>query len=347
MKTKSRIWIFLFITSFIVILCNGCRNKEQTEHSGNQVAQIMDPLPSWNNTDHKKAIMSFVEKVTDESSAEFVPIAKRIATFDNDGTLWSEQPMYFQFIFTFDRIQTLAPKHPEWKIKQPFKAVLAGDITTVMNSGSNAINELVMATSADCTSEEFALVVKDWLAEARHPNTGKPYTEMVFQPMLELLTYLRDNGFKTYIISGGGAEFMRPWTEMVYGIPPEQVVGTSFKLKYEMHDGKPAIVQLPEVNFVDDNDGKPVGIYQYIGRRPIASFGNSDGDFEMLQYTKAGSGLRLGALVHHTDNKREWAYDRKSPYGRLDKALDSAQTNGWMLIDMKKDWKIIYAFEKK
>ncbi len=345
----NRIWKCPLLLIVLVLVFNsGCKNKDNTAQPvATTISGSTDPLPSWNDNEHKKAIISFVEKVSREGSADYVPVAERIATFDNDGTLWSEQPMYFQFIFTFDRIKAMAPQHPEWKNKQPFKAAIEGDYKTVMESGADAVNALVMATSQDYTSDEFSQTVKDWLAKAKHPITGKLYTEMVFQPMVELLEYLRANGFKTYIVSGGGVEFMRPFTEKAYGIPPEQVIGTSFKMKYEMRNGKPVIVQNPEVNFVDDNDGKPIGIFQYIGRRPIASFGNSDGDLEMLQYTTSGSGLRFGALVHHTDAQREWAYDRKSPFGRLDKALDEANTKGWTLIDMKNDWKIIYSFEKK
>ena len=345
----NRIWKCPLLVIVLVLVFNsGCKNKDNTAQPvAATISGSTDPLPSWNDNDHKKAIISFVEKVTKEGSSDFVPVSERIATFDNDGTLWSEQPMYFQFIFTFDRIKALAPQHPGWKNKQPFKAAIEGDYKTVMESGADAVNELVMAASQGYTSEEFTQTVKDWLATAKHPVTGKLYTEMVFQPMVELLEYLRSNGFKTYIVSGGGVEFMRPFTEKAYGIPPEQVIGTSFKMKYEVRDGKPVIVQIPEVNFVDDNDGKPIGIFQYIGRRPIASFGNSDGDLEMLQYTSSGSGLRFGALVHHTDAQREWAYDRKSPFGRLDKALDEANTKEWTLIDMKNDWKIIYSFEKK
>ena len=306
-----------------------------------------DPLPSWNDTVQKKAILTFVEQVTREGSPNFVPPAERIATFDNDGTLWSEQPMYFQQAFTLDRVRALAPLHPEWKEKQPFKAVLEGDLKTVFAGGERAAIELVMASHAGNTTEEFAQIVKDWLVTAKHPKTGRPYTEMVYQPMLELLAYLRANGFKTFIVSGGGIEFMRPWTEKVYGIPPEQVIGSSVKTKFELRNGKPMLVRLPEINFIDDNAGKPVGINQYIGRRPIAAFGNSDGDLQMLQWTTAGSGASFALLVHHTDGEREWAYDRTSSFGRLDKALDEAQAKGWTVVDMKNDWKIIYPFEKK
>jgi hypothetical protein len=347
-KMKNRICTNPLLILGLVIIFISCKNKDSNSQPVNYaVIHTSDPLPAWNDTDHKKAIISFVEKITSKGSPDFVPVAERIATFDNDGTLWSEQPLYFQFIFTFDQIKNMAPQHPEWKNKQPFKAAIEGDFKTVMESGTDAINELVMTASQGFTSDEFAQIVKDWLAMARHSKTGKLYTEMVFQPMVELLGYLRANGFKTYIVSGGGAEFMRPWTERVYGIPPEHVIGTSFTMKYEMRNGKSEIVQTPGLNFVDDNEGKPVGIYQYIGRRPIASFGNSDGDLEMLQYTTTGNGLRFGALVHHTDAEREWSYDRKSSFGRLDKALDEANAKGWLVIDMKKDWKIIYPPQKK
>jgi hypothetical protein len=311
------------------------------------IASAAEPLPSWNDTVQKKAIVTFIEQVTREGSPNFVPPAERIATFDNDGTLWSEQPMYFQIAFMRDRIRALAPQHPEWKKKQPFKAVLEGDMKVFSAGDQHALVELIMATHAGYTTEEFAQIVKDWLVTARHPKTGRPYTEMVYQPMLELLAYLRTNGFKTYIVSGGSIEFMRPWTEKVYGFPPEQVVGSSFKTKFELRNGKPVLVQLPEFNFIDDNEGKPIGINQYIGRRPIAAFGNSDGDLQMLQWTTAGSGARFALLVHHTDAEREWAYDRTSSFGRLDKALDEAQAKGWTVVDMKNDWNIIYPFEKK
>jgi phosphoglycolate phosphatase-like HAD superfamily hydrolase len=306
-----------------------------------------DPLPSWNDTATKKTIITFVEEVTREGSPAFVPQAERIATFDNDGTLWPEQPMYFPQAFTFERIKALAPQHPEWKDKQLFKAVLEGDLKTVAAANVQALFELDMAVHAGNTTEEFAQIVKDWTAAARHPKTGRLYTEMVYQPMLELLEYLRASGFKTFIVSGGDIDFMRPWTEKVYGIPPEQVVGSSYKTKFDLRNGNPVLVLLPEVNFIDDGPGKPAGINQHIGRRPIASFGNSDGDLQMLQWTTAGSGARFALLVHHTDAEREWAYDRKSSYGRLDKALDEARAKGWTVVDMKNDWKTIYASEKK
>jgi hypothetical protein len=311
------------------------------------VASAADPLPSWNDTATKASIVAFVERTTREGSPELVPPAERIATFDNDGTLWPEQPMYFQIAFMFDRVKALAPRHPEWKERQPFKAALEADFKTVGASGERGMLELIMATHAGMTTEEFSQTVKDWLATAKHPKTGRPYTDMAYQPMLELLAYLRANGFKTFIASGGGVDFMRPWTEQVYGVPPEQVIGSSFKTKFEVRGGKPVLAILPEVDFIDDNVGKPVGIHQYVGRRPVAAFGNSDGDLQMLQWTTAGKGARFALLVHHTDGEREWAYDRTSPFGRLDKALDEARARGWTVVDMKNDWKTIYAFEKK
>ena len=310
-------------------------------------AFAVDPLPSWNDTAPKKAIVSFVDRVTKEGSPDYVPMAERIATFDQDGTLWAEQPMYFQFFFAVDRVKALAPRHPEWKEKEPFASLLKGDVKGALKGGERAMLEIVMATHAGMTTEEFAQTVKDWIATARHPKTGRPYTEMVYQPMLELLTYLRANGFKTYIVSGGGIEFMRPWTGKVYGIPPEQVIGSSITTKFELRDGKPVLVRLPEIDFIDDKAGKPVAINQHIGRRPIAAFGNSDGDLQMLQWATAGSGSRFALLVHHTDAEREWTYDRTSSIGRLDKALDEAQAKGWTVVDMKNDWKIIFPFEKR
>lgn len=309
-------------------------------------AYAADPLPSWNDSAPKQAIIAFVEKVTKEGSTDFVAAPERIATFDNDGTLWAEQPIYFQFAFMFDRVKALAPRHPEWKTKEPFASLLKGDVKGALAGGEKGLMEMMAATHTGMTTDEFSQVVTDWIATAKHPKTGKRYTEMVYQPMLELLTYLRANGFKTFIVSGGGIEFMRPWTEKVYGIPPEQVVGSSGKLKFEMRDGKPVLVKLPEINLIDDKAGKPVGIQQHIGRRPIAAFGNSDGDLEMLQWTTAGSGARFALIVHHTDEKREWAYDRKSHIGTLDKALDEAIAKGWTVVDMKKDWKRVFPFEK-
>jgi phosphoglycolate phosphatase-like HAD superfamily hydrolase len=301
-----------------------------------------DPLPSWNEGAAKQAITTFVERVTKDGTPDFVPPAERIAVFDNDGTLWSEQPVYFQAFFVFDRIKTLAPQHPEWKDKEPFASVLKGDMKTALAGGEHALLEMVMATHAGMTSEEFEKSVTGWLATARHPKTGKPFTAMVYQPMLEVLAYLRSNNFKTFIVSGGGIEFMRPWAEKVYGIPPEQIIGSSIKSKYELRDGKPVIVKLPELNFIDDKAGKPVGIQQHIGRRPIFAAGNSDGDFQMLEWTTTGPGPRFAMIVHHDDAGREFAYDRESHIGKLDKALDAAAEKGWMIVSMKNDWKIIH-----
>jgi len=307
-------------------------------------AATAQPLVSWNDTPAKQSIVSFVESVTTEGSAAFVPPAHRIAVFDNDGTLWAEKPMYFQLLFALDRVKALAPQHPEWKDKEPFASLLRGDVKTALEGGQKAIVEIVMATHAGMTTEEFEKVVKDWIATARHPQTKRLYTEMVYQPMLELLAFLRANGFKTFIVSGGGIEFMRPWAEAVYGIPPEQIVGSSIQTRFEMRAEGPVLVRLPEMNFINDKDGKPVGINLHIGRRPIAAFGNSDGDLQMLQWTTAGSELRLGLIVHHTDSKREWAYDRRSHVGRLDKALDEAKAQDWVVVDMMRDWKSIYPF---
>jgi phosphoglycolate phosphatase-like HAD superfamily hydrolase len=306
-----------------------------------------DPLPSWNDTATKRAIVAFVDKVTTAGAPDFVPVAERIATFDNDGTLWSEQPLYFEFLFAIDRLRTLAAAHPEWATQEPFASLLKGDVKSALAGGTPAVTKMLTATHAGMTTDEFELIVREWIAGARHPKTGRPYTDMVYQPMLELLAYLRANGFKTFIVSGGESEFMRPWAEKVYGIPPEQVVGTGIKTRFELRDGKPALVRLPEIDFVDDNGGKPVGIHSHIGRRPIASFGNSDGDQQMLQWTTAGGGARFALLVHHTDASREWAYDRQSSVGQLDKALDEARLRGWTVVDMKADWNVIYPFEAK
>ena len=301
-------------------------------------------LPSWNEGAAKQAILNFVAAVTREGSADFVPPAERIATFDNDGTLWVEHPMYTQLAFGLDRAKALAALHPEWKNTQPFKAALEGDMKTLAELGEHGMAELVMATHAGMTTEEFQKIVIDWFATARHPRFKRPYTELSYQPMIELLGYLRANGFKTFIVSGGGIEFMRPWTERVYGVPPEQVIGSSIKTQFQMRDGKPELFRLPELNFIDDKAGKPVGINEFIGRRPIAAFGNSDGDLEMLQWTTISGGARLGLLVHHTDAVREYAYDRDTPFGRLDKALDAAAINKWVVADMKDDWNRIFAF---
>jgi len=301
-----------------------------------------DPLPSWNDGPAKAAIVDFVARVTKDGGPDFVAPADRIATFDNDGTLWAEQPLYFQFLFAVDRVKALAPQHPDWKTEEPFRSVLAGDLKKALAGGNEAIIKLVMASHAGMTSDAFDKIVADWLASARHPALHRPYTELVYQPMLELLAYLRANGFRTYIVSGGGVEFIRSFSEKVYGIPPEQVVGSTIKTKFELRDGKPVIVRLPAVDFIDDGPGKPVAIEKFIGRRPIAAFGNSDGDLQMLQWTTAGAGPRFALIVHHTDGAREFAYDRKSSIGHLEKALDEGKARGWTIVDMKTDWKTIY-----
>ncbi len=301
-----------------------------------------EPLESWNDTVAKQAIVAFVEKVTDEGSPDYVPPAERIATFDNDGCLWAEQPAYFQLFFAIDRVKAIAPQHPEWKTQQPFKYVLENDMEALAKTGNDGLMELVAASHSGMTSDEFAAIVSDWARTARHPNTGRKFTEMVYQPMLEVLDYLRDNGFKTYIVSGGGIDFMRPWSDEVYGIPPEQVVGSAIKTEFRIQDGEPVIVRLPEIDFINDKVGKPVGINRHIGRRPIMAFGNSDGDLQMLQWTYAGDGPRFSLYVHHTDAEREWAYDRESHIGQLDKGLDEARAKGWTVVDMKNDWKTIY-----
>ena len=302
----------------------------------------VDPLPSWNDGASRQAITDFVNRVTDPASPDFVPEPERIAVFDNDGTLWAERPLYFQLIFAMDRVKAMAGEHPEWATRQPFQAVLENDLEALAASGEHGLLELVMATHAGMTTEEFKLVVEEWMATAKHPTTGRSFTEMVYQPMLELLDYLRASGFKTFIVSGGGIEFMRPWTEEIYGIPPEQVVGSSIKTTYEVRDGKPVVVRVPEINFIDDKAGKPVGIHSHIGRRPIAAFGNSDGDFQMIEWTTSGDGARLGVYIHHSDSEREWAYDRDSHIGRLDRGLDEAAERGWVIVSMKNDWETIY-----
>ncbi|MDA0832663.1 MAG: HAD family hydrolase [Planctomycetota bacterium] len=301
-----------------------------------------DLLPSWNDTTPRQNILNFVARVTDETSPHFVPVEERIAVFDNDGTLWCEQPMYVQLSFALDRVKRLASEHPEWKTKQPFKAVLEGDMKAVAASGEKGLVELVMASHTGMTTDEFTAIVSNWMADAQHPKFKRPYTECVYQPMLELLEYLRSHGFKTYIVSGGGVEFMRPWALDVYGIPPEQVVGSTIKTTFDRRDGKPVLMRLPEIDFIDDKAGKPVAINKFIGRRPLMAFGNSDGDFEMLEWTTSGDGPRFGLLVHHTDADREYAYDRKSSIGRLDKGLDAAKPNSWTVVNMKDDWKTIF-----
>jgi len=301
-----------------------------------------DPLPSWNAGPSRQAIVDFVSDTTTPGSPRFVAPAERIAVFDNDGTLWAEQPLYFQGAFAFDRIRALAPRHPEWATTEPYASVLKGDLKGALAGGEKSLTEIVMATHAGMTSDEFSSTVADWLATARHPRFQRPYDQLVYQPMLEVLTYLRGAGYKTFIVSGGGVEFMRVFAERTYGIPPEQVVGSSIKTKFEMRAGQPVIVRQPALEFIDDGPGKPVGIARFIGRRPVMAFGNSDGDLQMLQYTSARAGAHFALLVHHTDAEREVAYDRTSPIGRLDKALDAAQEGGWIVVDMKRDWKTVF-----
>ncbi|MBA3481375.1 MAG: haloacid dehalogenase-like hydrolase [Pirellulales bacterium] len=319
------------------------------------LAQVESPLPSWNDGPSKQALIDFVERVTKEGGPDFVPVEDRVAVFDNDGTLWCEQPIYVQFAFALDRVRALAPQHPEWNEKEPFATILKGDVKGLAALGEKAFVEVVAATHAGMTPDDFKKTVRDWLATAKHPRFKRPYQECIYQPMIEALDYLRANGFKTFVVSGGGIEFMRAWTETAYGIPPEQIVGSSGKLKYELIDGRPEIIKLPEVDFVDNGPGKPIGIQQSIGRQPILAFGNSDGDFEMLEWTTAGDQQpessaseparprpRLGLIIHHTDAEREYAYDCDSPVGTLDKALDAARARGWIVVSMKDDWNKIF-----
>jgi len=334
---------FTAITAFVF----GCNQpQKKTDNAKQETSADNDPLPSWNEGATKKSIVDFVTKTTKEGSTEFIPVAERIACFDNDGCLWSEQPMYFQLAFAIDRVKAMAPQHPDWKTKQPFKALLEGDMKTVMAGGEKALMQIVMTTHSGMTTEDFDKTVKDWMATATHPKTGKHYNEMIYQPMVELLNYLRSNGYKTFIVSGGGIDFMRAWAEQAYGIPPYQVVGSSDNVKYDTINGKSELIKLAEFNFNDDKLGKPVGIHQHIGKRPVFTAGNSDGDYAMLQYTSTQSGPHFGMIVHHTDSIREWAYDRGSSIGRLEKGLDDAAKYGWLIVDMKQDWKKIFPFEK-
>jgi phosphoserine phosphatase len=327
---KVKLALLCILTLIVALICSNVA-----------VAQANDPLPSWNEGNAKQSVLAFVKKVTTPNAPAFVAPAERIATFDNDGTLWAEKPMYFQLFFALDRVKALAPQHPEWKDKEPFASLLKGDVKKAMAGGMKSILEIVMDTHAGMTTTEFEKIVKDWIATARHPQTKRLYTEMVYKPMLELLAFLRANGFKTFIVSGGGIEFIRPWAEAVYGIPPEKVVGSSIKTKFEMREAGLVLVRQPKINFIDDKEGKPVGINAHIGRRPIAAFGNSDGDLQMLQWTTAGQGLRLAILVHHTDAKREFAYDKGA-----EKALKEADAKNWIIVNMKDDWKVIYPSAK-
>ena len=305
-------------------------------------AHAADPLPSWRNGPAKQFIISFIHKTTQPGSPDFVPIEDRIAVFDNDGTLWSEQPNYVQLVFAIDRVKELAPQHPERRVTQPFQGVLEGDLQTLRQQGEHGLLKLITATHAGMSTTDYSKIVSDWLSTAVHPTHKRPYTDLVYLPMLEVLSYFKKHGFKNYVVSGGGVEFMRPWSERIYGIPPEQVIGSSIKTKLVSRNGIPELIRLPEINFIDDKADKPVAIHQFIGRRPIAAFGNSDGDLEMLQWVTAGSGARLGVIIQHTDNEREVAYDRKSPIGRLDKALDEAALRNWLVVSMKSDWALIF-----
>lgn len=341
--------LLVLILTSLLFLSSSCKvgNERHADKQAdaNTNEESADPLPSWKDTSTKTSIIDFVSEVTSVESNNFIEIPDRIATFDNDGNLWSEQPAYFQLFFAIDRVRQMAPAHPEWKTKQPFKAVLEDDLATLATFGEHGILELVMATHAGNTTEEFETIVKNWLSTAKHPRFNKHYTELVYQPMLELLDYLRANDFKTFIVSGGGIEFMRPWVEEVYGIPRDQVVGSSIKTEFVTKNGNPVIMRLPEIDFIDDKEGKPLGINKFIGRKPVFASGNSDGDLPMLQWTASGEGLQFMLYLHHTDSIREWAYDRESHIGRLDKGLDEAYKRGWTVIDMKEDWKVIYPFE--
>jgi hypothetical protein len=323
----------------------GCGTEPGTRPAEAEPAAPVDPLPAWAEGPAKLEILDFVRRVTTAGSPAFVPPAERIAVFDNDGTLWTEQPYYVQLAFAFDRVEALAPKHPEWRHRQPFKGVLERDLGAVARSGEKGIMELLAATHVGNTTDEFATIVGDWITIARHPRFDRPYTDLVYQPMLEVLAYLRASGFRTFIVSGGGVEFMRPWVERVYGVPPEQVIGSRAKVRYELVAGIPFLTRLPAVDLVDDKAGKPVGIHQVIGRRPIIAFGNSDGDLEMLEWTTVAPGKRLGVVVHHTDAAREWAYDRDSRIGHAARILDEAGERGWLVVDMKRDWRVVYPFQ--
>ncbi len=345
MKPKIKfIFYVLLIASTSVLLLSFDQQHSKTETVITNKGK--DPLPSWNEGSAKKSIIDFVTKTTKKGSKEFVPVADRIACFDNDGTLWTEMPLPFQIFFTLDRVKAMAPQHPEWKTQQPYKGVLEGDMKAALAGGQKSLVEMIIATHSGMTTVEFEKIVKDWMATATHPKTGKHYNEMVYQPMLELLDYLRANGYKTFIVSGGGIDFMRVWVEQAYGIPPYQVVGSSLQAKYDTSGTQPVLIKTAELDFNDDKLGKPVGIHQHIGMRPVFTAGNSDGDYGMLQYTSTGSSPRFGLIVHHTDSVREYAYDRHSGLAKLDKGLDDAGKYHWLVVDMKTDWKKIYPFDK-
>lgn len=345
MKNKIKITFYaLLIAGLPVLLFSFDQQHAKTETAITNAGN--DPLPSWNEGNAKQSIIDFVTKTTKKGSKDFVPVADRIACFDNDGTLWTEMPLPTQLYFVIDRIKALAPQHPEWKNQQPYKGILEGDLKGAVAGGEKALMELLVTTHAGMTTDEFDKTVKDWIATATHPKTGKHYTELVYQPMLELLDYLRENGYKTFIVSGGGIDFMRVWAEQVYGVPPYQVVGSSTKVRYDTSGTQPVLIKLAELNFNDDKLGKPVGIHEHIGKRPVFTAGNSDGDYGMLQYTSTGSGPRFGLYIHHTDAVREYAYDRESALAKLSKGLDDAAKYHWVVADMKTDWKKIYPFDK-
>lgn len=341
MKTIRTFFILLLISGFFI-------NCKQASAPSEEIASTEvkeDPLPSWNDGTTKEAIKEFVQKVTDPTSPDFVEVEDRIATFDNDGNLWSEQPAYFQLFFAIDRVKAMAEEHPEWRSKQPYKAILENNMDELMKQGEHGLLEIVMATHSGMSVEEFEEVVRNWLATAKHPRFNQPYNALIYQPMLELLEYLRANEFKTFIVSGGGVDFMRVWTEDAYGIPPYQVVGSTIKTEFDYNNGQALIRKMAELDFIDDKEGKPIGINKFIGKKPIFASGNSDGDLQMLQYADSNEYPSFMLYLHHTDNEREWAYDRDSHIGRLDKGLDEAAEKGWTVIDMKNDWKVIYPFD--
>ena len=337
---------YLFLASFIFLTSNCKEESKESSISQTVEAIVLDPLPSWNDVQSKNDIVNYVKNVTNSNSVDFIPIADRIATFDNDGNLWSEQPAYFQLFFAIDRVKAMAADHPEWKETQPFKAVLENDMTALAKQGEHGLLQLVMATHAGNTTEAFDKDVKEWIETAKHPTKNVTYDQLVYQPMLELLQYLRANDFKTYVVSGGGVDFMRAFVTEIYGIPEEQIIGSRIKTAFDYNDGNPVIKRLPELDFIDDKDGKPLNIQKIIGKKPVFSSGNSDGDLQMMQWTASNKYKSFMLYVHHTDSEREWAYDRDSHIGKLDKGLDQALKDGWTVIDMKNDWKIIYPFEK-
>lgn len=330
---------------FFASCTSNTETNSETAGQTQEPVENTDPLPSWNEGETKQAVINYVEDVTNPASTNFIRVPDRIATFDNDGTLWSEQPAYFQLFFALDRVKAMAADHPEWKTQQPFKAVLENNMGEVMKQGEKGLLEIVMTTHAGSTSDEFDSIVREWVSTAKHPVKNRPYTDLIYQPMLELLNYLRANDFKTFIVSGGGVDFMRPWVEDVYGIPKDQVVGSSIKVKYDYNDGNPVVRKLAELDFIDDKEGKPEGIHKYIGRKPVFAAGNSDGDLQMLRWAEANGLKSFQLYVHHTDSVREWAYDRASHIGTFDTGLDEANEKGWTLVDMKEDWKVIYPYE--